>query len=46
MPTVVGTLVTEQMLSGIMLVGVLSAWSYYVPVPQQAVNCWRCSRAS
>ena len=35
--TVVGTLVTEQILSGIMLVGVLLGVIAFTPVPQQAV---------
>jgi peptidoglycan-N-acetylglucosamine deacetylase len=35
--TVVGTLVTEQVLSGIMLVGVLLGLVAFTPVPQQAV---------
>jgi peptidoglycan-N-acetylglucosamine deacetylase len=37
-PTVVGTLVTEQLLSGAMLVAVLIGVVVYVPVPQAAVN--------
>jgi peptidoglycan/xylan/chitin deacetylase (PgdA/CDA1 family)/uncharacterized membrane protein YbhN (UPF0104 family) len=37
-PTVVGTLVTEQLLSGAMLVAVLIGVVIYVPVPQAAVN--------
>ena len=36
--TVVGTLVTEQILSGIMLVAVLVGVVIYTPVPQQAVR--------
>ncbi len=36
--TVVGTLVTEQLLSGVMLVAVLIAVVIYVPVPRAAVN--------
>ncbi len=37
-PTVVGTLVTEQLLSGATLVAVLLAVVIYVPVPRAAVN--------
>lgn len=37
-PTVVGTLVTEQLLSGAMLVAVLIAVVIVVPVPRQAIN--------
>jgi uncharacterized protein (TIRG00374 family) len=37
-PTVVGTLVTEQLLSGVTLVAVLIAVVIYVPVPRAAVN--------
>jgi uncharacterized protein (TIRG00374 family) len=37
-PTVVGTLVTEQLLSGAMLVAVLIGVVVYVPVPRAAVN--------
>jgi uncharacterized protein (TIRG00374 family) len=37
-PTVVGTLVTEQLLSGATLVGVLIAVVIVVPVPRQAIN--------
>ncbi len=37
-PTVVGTLVTEQLLSGATLVAVLVAVVIYVPVPRAAVN--------
>ena len=37
-PTVVGTLVTEQLLSGVTLVAVLLAVVIYVPVPRAAVN--------
>jgi uncharacterized protein (TIRG00374 family) len=37
-PTVVGTLVTEQLLSGATLVAVLIAVVIYVPVPRAAVN--------
>ena len=36
--TLVGTLVTEQILSGIMLVGVLVGVVVFTPVPQQAVR--------
>ena len=36
--TLVGTLVTEQILSGIMLVGVLVGVIAFTPVPQQAVR--------
>jgi len=36
--TLVGTLVTEQILSGIMLVGVLLGVVVFTPVPQQAVR--------
>ncbi|HET7170578.1 MAG TPA: lysylphosphatidylglycerol synthase domain-containing protein [Gaiellales bacterium] len=36
--TLVGTLVTEQILSGIMLVGVLVGVVAFTPVPQQAVR--------
>jgi uncharacterized protein (TIRG00374 family) len=36
--TVVGTLVTEQILSGIMLIGVLVGVVVFTPVPQQAVR--------
>jgi peptidoglycan-N-acetylglucosamine deacetylase len=37
-PTAVGTLVTEQILSGITLVAVLIGVIAYVPVPRQATN--------
>jgi peptidoglycan-N-acetylglucosamine deacetylase len=37
-PTVVGTLVTEQLLSGMMLVAVLIGAVVFVPVPRQAVD--------
>jgi peptidoglycan-N-acetylglucosamine deacetylase len=37
-PTVVGTLVTEQLLSGAMLLAVLVGVVVYVPVPRAAVN--------
>src|SRR5207245_1643542 len=37
-PTVVGTLVTEQLLSGMMLVAVLVGVVVVVPVPSQAIN--------
>ncbi len=37
-PTVVGTLVTEQLLSGVTLIAVLIAVVIYVPVPRAAVN--------
>ena len=37
-PTVVGTVVTEQLLSGATLVAVLVAVIIYVPVPRAAVN--------
>jgi uncharacterized protein (TIRG00374 family) len=37
-PTVVGTVVTEQLLSGVTLVAVLVAVVIYVPVPRAAVN--------
>ncbi len=37
-PTVVGTVVTEQLLSGATLVAVLIAVVIYVPVPRAAVN--------
>jgi peptidoglycan-N-acetylglucosamine deacetylase len=37
-PTVVGTVVTEQLLSGATLVAVLVAVVIYVPVPRAAVN--------
>ena len=36
--TLVGTLVTEQILSGIMLIGVLVGVVIFTPVPQQAVR--------
>jgi uncharacterized protein (TIRG00374 family) len=36
--TVVGTLVTEQILSGIMLIGVLVGVVVFTPVPEQAVR--------